>query len=85
VPLSISYWLDKTNEVKSGEGEKLIQRFLQFSFPLRNQLLLPYPKIIGGQEFNPADFPSPIDFGSKVPHAKREASCGLALWPCGRL
>ena len=31
-PLSIYSWLDKTNEVKSGEGEKLIQRFFSFLF-----------------------------------------------------
>ena len=70
--------LDKTNEVKSGEGKKLIQRFLQFSFPLRNQLLLPYPKIIGGQKIQSCEFSFANRFWIESPSCEE----GSKLWPC---
>ncbi len=66
MPLSISYWLDEY-----GEGEKLIQRFLQFLFPLRNQLLLPHPKNIGGPRFNPANSQWILDQKSLMQRGKQ--------------
>ncbi len=79
MPLSISYWLDKINELgKYGEGEKLIQRFLQFLFPLRNQLLLPHPKNHRRSKIQSCKFAFPNRCWIKSPSCKE----GSKLWPC---
>ena len=61
-----------------GKGEKLIQRFLQFPFSLRNQWLLPHPENHRRSKIQSCKFASTNRFWIESPSCEE----GSKLWPC---